>query len=57
MGEKVCLWLAKDGRCASCKARRIKSDVLKEKDFEMCNPSVDYGRCEFFKEKPVVGDK
>jgi len=54
MSEKVCLWRAKSGRCSSCKASRIRADVLKMENFEMCDPSVDYDRCEFFKQKPGV---
>jgi hypothetical protein len=50
MNEKRCLWLAKDGRCACCKARRIRLDVLKLKDYEICCPGTDYMTCEFFKE-------
>jgi hypothetical protein len=55
--EKRCLWHAKDGRCSSCKARRIKLDVLKQDDYEMCHPDTEYGTCEFFKQKPDVGAK
>jgi len=53
--EKICLWLAKDGRCASCKAKRIKLDVIKQSDYEMCHPPGEYETCEFFKQKPDVG--
>ena len=53
MEEKIkCLWLAKDGRCASCKSKRIRMDVLKIPDYEMCNPEEDYLKCEFYKEDP-----
>jgi hypothetical protein len=51
--RKRCLWHAEDGRCASCKARRIKHDVLGQKDYEMCVKERDYPTCEFFKERPV----
>ena len=54
MAEKIrCLWLADDGRCASCKSKRIRMDVMKLPDYEICHPEIDYGRCEFYKEKPV----
>ena len=54
MTEKIrCLWLADDGRCASCKSKRIRMDVLKLPDYEVCDPSVDYQRCEFYKERPM----
>lgn len=52
--RKQCLWHAADGRCASCKARRIRLDVLKIEDYEMCVPEIDYPVCEFYKEKPVI---
>jgi hypothetical protein len=51
--KKPCLWHATDGRCASCKARRIRNDVMHLKDFEMCNGQADYATCGFYKEKPV----
>jgi len=56
-GKVQCLWHAKDGRCASCKARRIRLDVLAIKDYEMCRGEEDYAVCEFYKEKPVVPEK
>ncbi len=49
-----CLWHAADGRCSNCKSRRIRLDVLKIKDYEMCVRERDYETCEFFKEKPVI---
>lgn len=52
MTDKKCLWLAKDGRCACCKAKRIRLDVLKLENYEMCDPEHDYPNCEFFKELP-----
>lgn len=48
-----CLWHAADGRCSNCKARRIRNDVLKMKDYEMCMKERDYEGCEFFVERPV----
>jgi hypothetical protein len=48
-----CLWHAADGRCSNCKARRIRNDVLKMKDYEDCMKERDYEGCEFFVEKPV----
>jgi hypothetical protein len=48
-----CLWHAADGRCSNCKARRIRNDVLKMKDYEMCVRERDYEGCEFFVERPV----
>jgi hypothetical protein len=48
-----CLWFAEDGRCASCKARRIRHDVLNIKDYDYCVPEKDYPECEFFVERPV----
>jgi hypothetical protein len=48
-----CLWHAADGRCSNCKARRIRNDVMKMKDYEMCEKERDYEGCEFFVEKPV----
>lgn len=50
--EKRCLWHADDGRCASCKSRRIRLDVLKIKDYEICVKERDYETCEFYKERP-----
>ena len=52
-----CLWRADDGRCASCKARRIKNDVLHQSDYEMCVVDRDYPGCEFYKERPTVMNK
>ena len=52
-----CLWHAADGRCSNCKARRIRNDVLKLKDYEMCVREQDYEGCEFFVEKPNVPKK
>jgi hypothetical protein len=49
-----CLWYADDGRCACCKARRIRNDVFHMKDYEMCEPARDYPVCDFYKEKPVI---
>ncbi len=50
-----CLWRAADGRCSNCKAKRIRLDVLKIPDYEICDPERDYEDCEFFIEKPVPG--
>jgi hypothetical protein len=52
-----CLWHAADGRCSNCKARRIRNDVLKLKDYEMCFKEQDYEGCEFFIEKPNLPKK
>ncbi len=51
---KRCLWHADDGRCASCKAKRIRLDVLKLPDYEMCRGEEDYESCQFYKERPGV---
>lgn len=51
--KRHCLWHAADGRCANCKARRVRHDVLGIKDYEMCLGQEDYGNCDFYKEKPV----
>ncbi|MGE4274637.1 MAG: hypothetical protein AB7E27_01085 [Candidatus Methanomethylophilaceae archaeon] len=49
-----CLWKADDDRCACCKAKRIRLDVLGMKeDYGICVPERDYDTCEFFVEKPV----
>lgn len=55
--KKPCLWHAADGRCASCKARRIRNDVMHLKDYEMCSGQEDYATCGFYKEKPEVPPK
>jgi hypothetical protein len=55
--KKLCLWHASDGRCASCKARRIRNDIFHMKDFEMCRGQEDYVACDFYKEKPVPPEK
>jgi len=55
--RKYCLWHAKEGRCASCKARKIRLDVLQIKDYEMCRGEEDYSVCEFYKEKPVAPER
>lgn len=55
--RECCLWHAADGRCANCKSKRIRLDVLKIPDYEMCVKEVDYPTCEFFKEKPKVPKK
>jgi hypothetical protein len=52
-GSKHCLWHAEDGRCANCKARRIRCDVLKFEDYDYCSPERDYDSCDFFIQKPV----
>lgn len=52
--KKQCLWHASDGRCASCKARRIRNDILHLKDYEMCRGQEDYVSCDFYKEKPEI---
>ena len=58
MAEKVrCLWLAADGRCSNCKSKRIRMDVLKLPDYEMCDPETDYPVCGFYAEKPVPPPK
>lgn len=54
MRDKRCLWHADDGRCSSCKCRRIRLDVLKMPDYEMCIKERDYDSCEFYKERPGV---
>ncbi len=51
---KRCLWHAPDGRCSSCKARRIRCDVLHLKDYEMCEGESFYGQCDFYMAKPDV---
>jgi len=53
MTRERCLWHADDGRCACCKAKRIRSDVLKLEDYEICVKEKDYESCSFFKEKPI----
>jgi hypothetical protein len=56
--KKRCLWHAQDGRCANCKARRFRHDALGMKDeYGECRPEMDYGTCEFYKEKPVPPKK
>jgi hypothetical protein len=52
-----CLWHATDGRCSSCKSKRIRLDVLKIPDYEMCIKERDYSTCEFFIEKPKISEK
>ena len=52
-----CLWHAADGRCSSCKARRIRNDVLKLKDYDVCLPEKDYRSCEFYLEAPAAPRK
>ncbi|WP_019178081.1 hypothetical protein [Methanomassiliicoccus luminyensis] len=52
-----CLWHADDGRCSSCKARRIRADVLKLKDYDVCCPERDYPSCDFYAERPAVPRK
>lgn len=49
-----CLWHANDGRCSSCKSKRIRLDVLKIEDYEICVPDRDYDTCTFYKERPKV---
>lgn len=49
-----CLWHADDGRCSSCKSKRIRLDVLKIEDYEICVPDRDYDACTFYKERPKV---
>ncbi len=57
-GDVHCLWHAKDGRCASCKARRYRLDALgMREDYNYCTPDRDYPSCEFFKKKPVIERK
>ncbi|WP_400206969.1 hypothetical protein [Candidatus Methanomassiliicoccus intestinalis] len=51
--RKRCLWMADDHRCANCKARRIRLDVLKIRDYDFCHPETDYAECEFYVEKPL----
>ncbi len=56
--EKVrCLWHAADGRCANCKSKRIRLDVLHLPDYEICVAERDYPTCEFYKEKPTIPGK
>ncbi len=50
--QKRCLWHTDDGRCSSCKARRIRCDVLRIKDYEMCEGEIFYGKCDFYIPKP-----
>ena len=57
MTRDNCLWHAPDGRCACCKAKRIRLDVLKIPDYEMCVKERDYETCDFYKEKPNVPEK
>ena len=58
MTERVrCLWHADDGRCVCCKAKRIRLDVLKIPDYEICVKERDYPVCEFYKERPVIRRK
>ena len=52
--RKRCLWHADDGRCSNCKSKRIRLDVLKIPDYEMCVADRDYDTCEFYKERPGV---
>ncbi len=49
-----CLWHAADGRCANCKARRIRCDVLKIKDYEICDGETFYAQCDFYVKKPEI---
>ncbi len=54
IGKRIrCLWHAADGRCANCKARRIRYDVLGIKDYYMCEGEEFYEQCDFYAEKPV----
>ncbi|MDI3541762.1 MAG: hypothetical protein PWQ62_676 [Candidatus Methanomethylophilaceae archaeon] len=53
MEKGRCLWLADDGRCANCKAKRIRHDVLRIENYDYCSPEKDYETCEFFKERPI----
>lgn len=49
-----CLWKADDDRCACCKAKRIRLDVLGMKeDYGFCTPERDYAACDFYIEKPI----
>ncbi|QLH74783.1 MAG: hypothetical protein HPY73_04550 [Methanomassiliicoccales archaeon] len=52
-----CLWRADDGRCANCKAKRFRHDVLGMQDYDNCISERDYPSCDFFKEKPVPPGK
>ncbi len=54
MTRNRCLWHAADGRCANCKCKRIRLDVLKIPDYETCVKERDYETCAFFKERPDV---
>ncbi|NLL95315.1 MAG: hypothetical protein GX224_06160 [Thermoplasmatales archaeon] len=47
-----CLWRATDGRCVSCKCKRIRADVLRIEDYEYCRGEEEYADCEFYKELP-----
>ena len=49
-----CLWHAADGRCANCKSRRIRLDVLKIGDYEFCHGPEDYDACAFHIPRPWV---
>ncbi|MDW5561581.1 MAG: hypothetical protein SA339_00015 [Methanomassiliicoccus sp.] len=49
-----CLWHAADGRCSNCKARRIRNDVLKIKDYHLCEGESFYPDCEFYVAKPKL---
>lgn len=53
MSRERCLWHADDGRYACCKAKRIRCDVMKLADYEICVKERDYESCGFFKEKPI----
>ena len=52
-GER-CLWHAADGRCANCKAKRIRLDVLEMEDYGLCRGPVDYETCGFHVPRPEV---
>ena len=53
--NKKCLWHAEDDRCASCKAKRYRHDVLGMKeDYDVCRPETDYEECDFYIARPAA---
>ena len=56
-GRERCLWHAKDGRCANCKAKRFRHDSLGMDDYDICEKGKDYPACDFFKERPIPPKK
>ena len=49
-----CLWHAADGRCANCKAKRIRLDVLKIGESESCRGPEGYDGCASYVPRPAV---